>query len=205
MNATDEVTPRLRTVQIIALALVTGVVVFLAIALYVVGVQNGGRGLAPPDGPPVLTLVALVFMGVNAVLSFVVPASVTRSNLRRMAAGTWSPAGDAPPSAAGPGPLQDGPRPPLGLAARLQPPATEPGRLMQVRQTADLVGLALVEGACFLAIIAYLLEGQPWALALAGVGVCLMVARFPTGGRVRGWLDKQHDLLARMRQEGDGA
>jgi hypothetical protein len=44
-----------------------------------------------------------------------------------------------------------------------------------------------------------LIEGQ--ALALAGIGLLLMLLRFPTEGRIRTWLYEQNDGLAQLRRE----
>jgi hypothetical protein len=95
MNTTeDPLTPqRLRTMQIIATVLPGGVIVFLAIVLYLVHVQNQGHGMAPPVEVPLLSLLAVGFLGVVAVLSFVLPASTARTGIRDMAA--RPPAADA--------------------------------------------------------------------------------------------------------------
>src|SRR5438552_10972105 len=44
---------RLRVMQIIAGALIAGVVIFLGVVLFAVHGQNNGRGLTPPGGFPV--------------------------------------------------------------------------------------------------------------------------------------------------------
>src|SRR5262245_48443688 len=44
--------PRLRVMQIIAGTLLLGVVVFLAVTLFLVLVQHNGQGMAPPWGLP---------------------------------------------------------------------------------------------------------------------------------------------------------
>ncbi len=180
MNASDEVPSRLRTMQIIAFAILSGVGFFVVVAVYLVGVQNGGRGLAVRGHTPILSLLAIVFLSVAAVVSFILPQAFMRSQLRRMAAGTWRPSLSTRGGAV---------------------PTTEAGQLLQVRQTALILGLAIIEGASFFAAIAYLMEGQWWALVLAVIGICLMLARFPTEGGVRNWLEEQSNALAGMRQE----
>jgi hypothetical protein len=180
MNTSDEdfLKPAsLRVMQLIAVALILGAIAFLAIVLYLVLVQKQAPGATPPQNLPLISLIAAGFLVVAAVLSFVVPAAVARSTLRRIAAGTWTP---------GPG---------------MEMPATDSGKLLVVCQTTRIVGLALLEGACFFACIAYLLEGQPFVLAVVAVGIGLMLARFPSEGRVRLWLEGQKEQLARAREE----
>jgi hypothetical protein len=90
----------------------------------------------------------------------------------------------------------------LHLAARGPEAPGESEALVQLRQTALILSLAIFEGATFLAGIAYMLEAQPWALALVAVGIVLMLMRFPTEDRVRRWLEEQREALTRIRQGG---
>jgi hypothetical protein len=174
----DPLTPaRLRVLQIVTVAMVMGALTFLAIALFIVLVQNQGRGMAPPAGLPLISLLAAGFLVGQALMSFVLPAAVARSTLRRIAAGTWKPAPGA------------------------EVPATDAGKLLALYQTVLIVGLALLEGACFFGGIAYLLEGPPFAAGVVVVGLLLMLARFPTESRVRHWLEDQKEQLAQARRE----
>jgi hypothetical protein len=181
MNHHEDAVPpgTLRTMQIITFAICMGLIFFGAIVLYLVLVQNQGQGLTkPPPQVPVVSLLAAGLLVVTGVMSFVLPAAVARSNLRRIAAGTWSP--------------------PRGMTP---PPSTDAGKLLILRQTTLIIGLALLEGTGFMGCIGYMLEGQALALLVVAVALGLMLARFPTEGRVRGWLDEQQDQLARLRQE----
>ncbi len=157
--------------QIIAAALPVGVIAFLAIVLYMVHAQQGGRGMGQPGEVPLISLVAAGFLVVLVVVSFVMSASVTRQGVSRIAA--------AGPTAT----------------------AADAGQLLGTFQTALIVSLAPLEGACFFGCIAYLLEGSPIALAAVAVGLALMLLRFPTEGRVRLRLGDLEDQLARARQE----
>src|SRR5205823_10171062 len=131
---------RLRPMQVIAIALPTGAIVFLSVALVIVA--NRARGWAPPDHPPWLTWVAVGMVALQAVLTSVLPASQTWSVLRRIAAGSWRPPPGSPSEAFG----------------------TDTALLLGVRQTELLIGLAPLEGAAFLGCCAYLVEGRPAAL-----------------------------------------
>jgi hypothetical protein len=178
-NIPDTVPPGiLRTMQIIAGALVAGVCVFLGIVLYLVFVQNNGQGQAPPGGGlPLISIVAVAMMVVNVPLSVLIPRISTLAALRQIAAGTWTP--------------------PEGSA---RPSDTTMRRLLAVRQTTLIIGLALLEGAAFLGCIAYLLEAQPYVLAVTGVAILLMLLQFPTESRVLAWLDRQADQLRELAQ-----
>ncbi len=173
--------PRLRVMQIISSALLLGVVTFLAIVLFLVLVQNNGAGMAPVGNVPIVSIVAVVLLIVQVPLAFLLPAFLTRSALRQIASGTWK-------SPASPDPSDF---------------STDASKLLAVKQTMTIIGLALLEGAAFLGCIAYLLEAQPFALAVVLVAVILMLVKFPTEGRVRSWLEHQADQLAEVRRQGD--
>jgi hypothetical protein len=64
-----------------------------------------------------------------------------------------------------------------------------------------MVGMALLEGAAFLAGIAYLLEGSPAALGMMAAVVAIMLIRSPTAGRMQDWIVRQAEELERLRQE----
>src|SRR5436309_6464692 len=57
--------PQLLTMQIIAAALMIGVVVFLSIVLFLVYVQQGGQGQMPPGDLPIVSLVAIAMFVIN--------------------------------------------------------------------------------------------------------------------------------------------
>lgn len=54
-----------------------------------------------------------------------------------------------------------------------------------------MVGLALLEGAAFFNLVAYIIEGNWWSLAITGVLVFAMLAKFPTSTRVQHWIETQ--------------
>jgi hypothetical protein len=175
----DAVTrPRLRSMQIIAGALLIGVTTFLAIVLYLVLVQNGGRGNLPPNNLPIVTFIAAAMIATLGPMSFFVPGIMTQSVLPKIVTGRLTPAGGNPAAF-----------------------ATDGAKLMALYQTTMIVGYALVEGAAFMGCVAYLLDGHWLALGVVAVAVALMLARFPTEGRVRSWVERQTEALSRLRQE----
>src|SRR5438093_923467 len=70
----------LRTMQIITLALIVGVLSFFGVAIVVVWNQPGVRG-----GDPVISYVALAMFVTNTPLALVVPQAVTQAGLKKIA------------------------------------------------------------------------------------------------------------------------
>ena len=63
--------------------------------------------------------------------------------------------------------------------------------LYGVYQTRMIVGCAMLEGAAFLNIIAFLMAGQIWTLGIVGLLLALMALMFPTIDKVDSWADEQ--------------
>jgi hypothetical protein len=158
----------LRTQRIIVFALVQGIVILFAVALFIVQVQNQGRGLAG-DNLVILSYLAAGMMVVAVVLSTLVPGWMVQMNLRSIARGPAS--------------------------------ADDTSKLLSLRQSSQIVGMAILEGVAQFAAIAYMLNGQVWSLAIPLFAVGLMLANFPTEYRLRGWLQDQEDRLIGLRQE----
>jgi hypothetical protein len=181
MSEPDDLLPpqRLRTMQIIAGAMVMGVVIFLALAVFLV--QTNGQGKAPPPGLPLVSIIAAGFFILAASLAYFIPATQTRVLLRKIASGAWQP----PP---GPEPSDS---------------TTDAATLLSVRQTTLILTLAPLEGAAFFCGIAYLLEAQAFVLGVAIVALVLMLLNFPTANRIGTWLEQQSNRLADLRQQAD--
>jgi hypothetical protein len=62
-----------------------------------------------------------------------------------------------------------------------------------------IVGATLCEGAAFMALQAYLLEGDVWLLPLTVLFVLLIAARVPSAAGLASWIDTQHELIEAMR------
>jgi hypothetical protein len=176
---------RVRTMQIFAATLCGGVAIFAAIALYLVD-QDGPLGQVPAPGDlPILSVAALVMLGICVPLGLFLPNMILRGTLQRIAAGTWTP-------------------PPVSVDAAAGPSryASDEARLLQARQTLMIIACALLESAGMLAAMAYLLEGQSFALTTTAVALALMLFQFPTQGRVRDWLERHVAIVAELRQLG---
>lgn len=70
-----------------------------------------------------------------------------------------------------------------------------PNQLRPVFQTRLILGLAMLEGAAFFNLVAYLLERQWFSMAAAGVLVLLMVMMFPTLNQYENWVHEFELLL----------
>src|SRR5262249_25101156 len=64
-----------------------------------------------------------------------------------------------------------------------------------ILQSSFIVGAALLEGTIFFQLVAYLLEGQPWTLGVAGVFWLGLVLKFPTESGCTRWMETQRDLI----------
>jgi hypothetical protein len=183
----DALQPLARTCQIIIGAMIMGVAVFLAIVILVVptimapGLPPGAGGaVAGPVGPqvPLITYTAAALGAMGLVMSYVVPGLFVVSVRRQAARGGWPDATAGKPVLPGEDPLADAPR-----------------RLLPLYQTQLLVGAAIIEGMAFFATLAYMLERNKIALAIAGFLLGCLASRFPTADRINRWLERQLDLL----------
>ena len=196
MNDPDVLEPITRTCQIIVIALIMGVSIFLLITLFLVPAAinpgpapaAGGPGapaLPPLDGPgvPLITYLA-VGMGITGlVLSFIIPTVIVTSARRKIAKGTWTPTAMSDPT----------------QTAKLYP-AGDTGKLAFVYQNQLIIGSALCEGMAFFAGVAYMLERNPLALGMALVSLVCLAIRIPTRDRVNAWIDQQQSMLQTERQ-----
>lgn len=80
-----------------------------------------------------------------------------------------------------------------------QSPDRDEDRLLQLRQTVQILAIALIEGAVFFAAIAYFIERQDWALMLAVAGIILIGLRFPLASDVADWVESMQRRLNDLR------
>lgn len=140
-----DITKDVRGMQVLAGALMLGLMVFAGIAVFVIGPKPGE------------SLVAAVMAGMVLIelpLFFILPQTA----LKR-----------------------------------------EPGDKFDVQKElgrysgAMLMRYALCEGAAFVNIVAYIVAGQWWSLAVAGLMWLVMVAMFPTQTKVEDWLENRQE------------
>jgi hypothetical protein len=68
-------------------------------------------------------------------------------------------------------------------------------RLMPLFQTKHIIRMALLEGAAFFCLVAYLVSGLSWLYAIVAALVALMVVSLPTRSALDNWLEEQLQLL----------
>ncbi|HYW80641.1 MAG TPA: hypothetical protein VE890_13740 [Thermoguttaceae bacterium] len=175
----NELSPVLRTMQIVAGALVAGCLTFLVVVL-VVSDRVGAAGQLP-----VITYVAIGFACVALVVRMIVPGIVVAQGRRRIAEGTWNlPAGR-------------GFQPPLN--SEFIERTGDAGKLAMLFMTRMIIAAALLEGAAFCSMVAYMVEQSPMALIVAGVMIIGVALHFPTRSRLIHWIEDQLTLIEQER------
>lgn len=166
-----------RTLQIIVGALAAGVLMFLAVVLFLVS-KNAQPARATL---PTLTYTSVGMSAIIGIAWLVVPGIIVgrmRQSLINGNSSDW------------------------GLVKNM-PNATELGDvvpLAAIYQTRTIVRAALLEGTAFLACIAYMLEHQAIALALAGLLLLMILSQIPTVSSLESWLEDQLMTVQQMRQ-----
>ena len=174
----ERLASRVRVLQIIAFALLFGLSAFTGIVLFL---RLGGQMNLPARETPIITFLAAGMLALNLPLSLLLPKFIAQGALKRIAAGTWTP-------------MQGrGPTPTFRDDAE---------RLFAVRQSALIIGLALLEGAGFLGCMAYLVEGVPYVLCVPAVALVAMLLRFPTKWGTLGWIEAKLAEIDALRSRG---
>ena len=163
------------TMRIIAGALIAGVVTFGGIASFLVfgqaaAAQPGGQPpAAPQNGSEIVMYIAMAFAAVAVVMSFVVSNLVSAAGVKGIAKMA-----------------QDG-------------TSTGPkelfGRLLAVAQTKMIIALALVEGAAFFNLVAFIITKSLTPPAIVGALLLVMAIHFPTKFKLARWLEDQQRML----------
>ena len=179
----SELLGQTRTLQIVCGGLMAGCLLFMAIAL---GLTLSG--VMPPLGTaPVLTYVGAAISAFFLLARAAVPSVITTQARRALAHGNLDKL-----------PVLGGNFQPH--LASLVERAGDTGRLAAVYGSQAIVGMALLEGCCFMNLIFFVLEHNPLSLGIALAILGLMAIHFPTHERMVGWIDN-HVRWARQRRE----
>jgi hypothetical protein len=172
----EQLTAPTRQLQIVVGSLTAGCVIFMAIAVVMVA-QNGAIGGAADA--PIISYVALA-MGATVVLAriVIVPAITNRgcAEIARGRGGATDSASDA----------ADGDLMPL----------------LKLYTAKTIVGGALLEGATFVLLISYLVEGQTLNLVVAMAIIVAIAMHFPTRVSVAAWIESKSDRIDQQRRFG---
>ena len=161
--------------QIIVGALAAGVVSFFVVVLVIKQPQ------APLAGDRLLTYLSVAAGLVAVVVALILPGVIVRNNRQAVLDGkaTASTPERAPP-----------------LPEELR----EVGSLAAGYQTALIVRSALLEGAAFFALVAFMLEQQTLSLVVAGALLIFMLSGFPTRSKLEDAIDSDRRTLEQLRQ-----
>lgn len=161
----------LRVMQIIAVALIIGPCVFA----FVVAMLP----LEAEQQSQLIALIAAAFGAATIVLRTVIPPIVAGSQRRQRITPLFQGASGGDIG---------------GDPERQSARETAERSLYQVYQSKMIVEMALLEGAAFFNVIAYMIEEHWWSLVVAGALVVFMAGTFPTRGRVQAWVQDQLSL-----------
>ena len=157
----------LRTMQIIVFALVAGVVAF--------GVVAVSQAWGQPPGDPFLEALAAAFAFAALVARIVVPPIMVRVGRQQIKASSG--------------------RNDTGASDDDHWTSETERQLYGVYQMKLIVGTAILEGAAFFSLYAYMMGRHWWSLCVSAALLAAMLAGFPTQGRVEAWVEEQRRSL----------
>jgi hypothetical protein len=157
----DRIAATVRTLRIVVGAMLMGVLVFLGVVLAI------RRGAGPAE--PFIAYLAAAFALVCAFASTVVPNFMANQAIRLQ---------NLEPALEGTGRID------VGFDNQIL------SQLLAIYQTRLIVACALLEGAAFFNLVAYMIEGWTPNLVVTGVLLVMMAMRFPTTGGVEEWVSR---------------
>jgi hypothetical protein len=166
-----------RTLQIIVGALAFGVVMFMAVVLYM-ETHN------PPAAAPTEHIFSYTALGmaVAVAIAWLIVPGIVAGRMRQS--------------------VIDGRSSQWGLVKNM-PNAAELGDvdpLAGIYQTRTIIGVAMLEGVAFYSVAAYMLGHDRLALYVAIALLVLILSQFPTVSRLESWLESELTNIEQMRQ-----
>ncbi len=173
----DELGPLVLPLQIIVAALVAGTVFFTVIVLAVpIDVADAAAG-------PLLSYIAIAFAVTALLARTIVPGILISRGRKKVAEGEWP---ITPKQTA------------RQCVSRMQN-AGDAGKLWLLYSTITIVAGALIEGATFFLLVAYMLERWLPGLVVAMAMILTLAAHLPTRRRAFQWIEDQLALLQQER------
>jgi hypothetical protein len=170
----EQLTPKVRTLQIIVAALSFGCFSFLIIAVFATG--NFNKAVQQPTLTYIALAMAAMMLSVWAILPGIIVAQ-GRKNIQRI---LLSEAKQTSENSA---------------ADKTEKENTKAQALLYLLQTKTIVACALLEGTVFFLLIAYVVEHSMLSIAAAIALLLLLLAQMPTIGRVTNWIENQLSLM----------
>ena len=179
---TDEtLTRQLMTCRVIAAALTFGVIAFAVVAFVI----RAGR---PAEGILVSAIAAVVAAAAIVARAVVLSVLAGRSVGDETAAGRAEQAAEVARRRGVP--ETELPVVRDAVEARFDATATD----LAQYQTRMIVGLAVLEGAAFFNLVAYIIEGRWWSMVAVAVLLFWMLTAFPTVGKLARWAEDRRQL-----------
>lgn len=173
----EQFVAQVKTLQLIVTALLTGCVAFLVVVLIVT--QGSGDS---PD-PPMVTYIACGIASSLVLLRLIVPRSIA-------AQARWKVKQETPGN------------PRIDLSNMPDDAMWENGGLGGLAQAfvvRTIVAAAMIEGAIFLLLVAFMVERSPASLVFAVVLIVVLAGHIPPRSRAEAWFHDQMRLLNEER------
>ena len=161
--------------QIIVGALAAGVLIFLGIVVFQAWLDERG-----PADNSLITYIAAGYAVFAVIASIIVPYVIAGS----MRQSLIDPRTPTSPQTNDPG---------TGELADIGP-------LAQMYQTLLIIRAAIIEGAAFFCLVAYMLERQSIGLIIAAVLLLMLFALIPTLSRLESWVENELVNAEQLRQ-----
>jgi fatty acid desaturase len=177
MSASDwreQLPVKVRNLQIIVGALSFGCFSFLIIAVFV------SQNLNKATEQPMLTYIALLMAAIIFGIWFFLPGIIVaqgRKNIQQTLLSRAKQVGQN------------------SVADKTEKENSKAQALMNLLQTKTIVGCAILEGAVFLLLIAYMVEHSMPSITAAIALLLLLMAQMPTIGRATNWIENQLPLV----------
>lgn len=177
----EQLPAKVRTLQIVIGALSFGCLPLLVIAIFVS--QNANNAV----DQPMLTYIALAMAGMILGVWTFLPGVIVSQGRKEIQRKLLSPTEKASDKSAD---------------DKVEKEKSKAQGLFGLFQTKTIIAGALLEGAVFLLLIAYLVEHNIFSILAAVAMLLLLTAHIPTIGRVTNWIENQMRLVDEERAFG---
>jgi hypothetical protein len=155
----------LRGMKIVVAALVMGVLMFGCVTLLSSGEANPGR-------QSILAFLGLIFAAAAFIAREIASNVFVASQRKKIVGGTW------------------------GVDSQYAHLLTSsPTALVLVYQSRLIIRAAILEGACFFNLVAFMIDHQWWSFAIAAVFAAINLSTIPSRNGLLNWIDQQIELM----------
>jgi hypothetical protein len=183
VSRNSEALNTVRSLQIIVGAFSSGAIIFLSIAS-IIGPQIN-KTIVPLPIP--LYIAVLLLVGIGMIVRFVYIKNLSAKARREISGGTYQPIN-----------YRERMRlPPASVANQSDDSSRDFLYLVSAFRYITICSAAIIEGWCFFATMAYLIEGNPISLGLAILLTLCVAAHFPTQSRANRWVKRE---LAKLKE-----